>query len=234
MPRVPHEEIQRIDFARLCIRSADGGACCGHACHLGFFVNSCTEIIGVGVGCDAKQQHPALLAVLTLPGPDSSGSARWDGDPRIPPVYTGDSFTFDFSARYQPLSPSFPGDMECNGGATICNFDLSWAETAGRLDAVSLYMNGFTDTIDIGLSGGVIGTDDTFFGADNTFRGCITAACQVTGYWVNASLLTASEPGGLALLASAFGVRGLVRRRRELHAVLCVRASMQRLPIKLQ
>jgi hypothetical protein len=35
-----------------------------------------------------------------------------------------------------------------------------------------------------------------------------------SGYWVDASLVTAPEPGSLALLASAFGAWGLTRRRR--------------------
>jgi hypothetical protein len=193
-----------------------------------FVANSCSTFSGTG--CDPKQQYPALIATLTLTGPDSSGSAVWGGDG--PPAFTGDGFSLDFSSGYRPLTSAFAGNPtpfgECEAPREICSFDLSWSETAGVLGAVDILVNGFNDSLGevgvgvggtFGLTGGLIGTDDTYFGAFgpglaiNPFSGCSAGVCNVTGSWVNASLLTAPEPGSLALLAGAFGVWGLIGRR---------------------
>ena len=50
--------------------------------------------------------------------------------------------------------------------------------------------------------------------AINPFSGCSLGVCNISGSWVNASLLSAPEPGSLALLASAFGLWGLTGRRK--------------------
>ena len=193
-----------------------------------FVANSCSTFSGTG--CDPKQQYPALIATLTLTGPDSSGSAVWAGTGR--PAYAGDDFSLDFSSRYAPLTQTFAGNPtpfgECEGPRQICEFDLSWSETAGVLDAVDVLVNGFNDSLGevgapggtFGLRGGLIGTDDTYFGAFgpglaiNPFSGCSLGVCNISGSWVNASLLSAPEPGSLALLASAFGLWGLTGRRK--------------------
>jgi hypothetical protein len=138
-----------------------------------FQATSCSNF--GGAGCVAAQQYPALLATLTLPGPDSAGSAFWAVDPVTPPVYTGDSFVLDFSARYRPLSPAFAGNggnRDGCGPKQICDFNLSWTETAGQLTALSIDVEAFSDGFGIptgpggvfGLHGGAIGSDDTYFG----------------------------------------------------------------------
>ena len=180
-----------------------------------FYATSCTtEIFSTGIGgCDPKQQYPVLLSSLTLAGPDSSGSAVWDGFPNMPPVYSGDSFVLAFLGP--PLSPSFAGSMQCAGGDEICDFDLSWSETGGQLDTVSINVDEYHNSLGatflgapLGLAGGIIATD-------NNFAPCINGGtCRVTGYWTDVPLVAAPEPGSLALMASAFGVWGLTRRRR--------------------
>src|SRR5438067_2398880 len=57
-------------------------------------------------GCDPRQTYPVVLATLALTGPDSSGSANFNGGAG-PAVYTGDSFSLDFSARYRAITPAF-------------------------------------------------------------------------------------------------------------------------------
>jgi hypothetical protein len=188
-----------------------------------FVANSCTA----DGGCVSGQHYPAVLATLTLPGSDSSGSAVWSGTG--PATYTGDSFSLDFSSGYHALTPAFtenaPPFGECEVPRQICQFDLSWSESAGQLDALSLYVNAFNDTFGsgpgrsaFGLNGGEIASDNIYLGATGAFAGCSGPPCQISGYWVNASLLSAPEPGSLALLASAFGLWGLIGRRKVLHA----------------
>ena len=186
-----------------------------------FYVTSCTDTGGYGRGCDPTRQYPALLATLTLTGPDSSGSAVWDGT--TPAVYTGDSFAFDFGI-YRTISSGSTGslnNMACIGAHDICGFDLSWSETGGQLDAVSVDVNGFHDTIGDGyVPGGGFGLSGGLVASDNSIVGCVQSQCTVPGYWTDTPLVTAApEPGDLALLASAFGVWGLTGRRRVLHAV---------------
>ncbi len=53
----------------------------------------------------ALPPQPFVLATLVLPGPTSAGSAFWQGDPRVAPVYTGDSFAF--TDRPIQRSPAF-------------------------------------------------------------------------------------------------------------------------------
>ena len=123
-----------------------------------FVANSCSTFSGTG--CDPKQQYPALIATLTLTGPDSSGSAVWAGTG--PPAYAGDDFSLDFSSRYAPLTQTFAGNPtpfgECEGPRQICEFDLSWSETAGVLDAVDVLVNGFNDSLgEVGAPGGTFG-----------------------------------------------------------------------------
>ena len=191
-----------------------------------FVANSCSTFSGTG--CDPKQQYPALIATLTLTGPDSSGSAVFNGGAG-PATYAGDSFSLDFSSSYRALTPAFTENPtpfgECEVARQICQFDLSWSESAGQLDALSLYVNAFNDALGsgigrdaFGLNGGEIASDNIYLGATGAFAGCSGPPCQISGYWVNASLLSAPEPGSLALLASAFGLWGLIGRRKVLHA----------------
>jgi hypothetical protein len=181
-------------------------------------------------GCEPQQAYPVVLATLTLTGPDSAGSALWGGTG--PATYTGDSFALDFSLNYRALTPAFTENPtpfgECEGPHEICQFDLSWSESAGQLDALQIDVNAFNDSFGysraFGLSGGSVASDNIYYGAGGAFAGCETEVCQISGYWANvssvSSLVPAPEPGSLALLASAFGVWGLTGRRRMRRRVL--------------
>src|SRR4051812_1929156 len=75
-------------------------------------------------GCVPTQTYPVTLATLTLPGPDSSGSAVWSGPFGLglgSPVYTGDSFSLDWALRYRPLTQAFVAPaFPCGGAGQIC------------------------------------------------------------------------------------------------------------------
>jgi hypothetical protein len=174
-----------------------------------FFATSCSSY--AVRGCDPTQKYPALLATLTLSGPDSSGSASYGGGT---PILTGDPFAFDLvaagglAAGLSKISTDHPLGFSSRWPAAIIGYGLAWSESDGVLTSLGLSFSTEQDTLDrFGLEGGFVGTDDRLVGC--TFAG----SCEITGYWVDASLVTAPEPGGLALLASAFGVWGLNSRR---------------------
>ena len=81
-----------------------------------FFETGCTDPFHGG-NCTPPQ--PFVLATLVLPGPTSAGAAFWQGDPRVAPVYTGDSFAFTVPSALpsiQTLTPAFTGSTRCSGG----------------------------------------------------------------------------------------------------------------------
>jgi hypothetical protein len=169
-----------------------------------------------GGGCVSGQAYPVTLATFTLPGPDSSGSALFGGfgpTATYPATYTGDSFTFDYSSSEPPLTPAFTQNNEpfgeCEHHGEICQFALSWSETAGHLDALHLYVNAFNDSFLGTLGDATVASDNIYF--SGAFAGCEGPPCQISGHWVDARL---PEPASLVLLASAFGVWGLNRRRQ--------------------
>jgi MYXO-CTERM domain-containing protein len=126
----------------------------------------------------------------------------------VAPVYTGDSFAFTVPSALpsiQPLTPAFTGSSQCSGGHDICDFDISWSETAGQLTAVQITFDSFDDSIDLGLTRGQTASD-------NVLGGCVTSQCAVAGFWQSNLLL--SEPGSAALLASGLFGAWLGRRRR--------------------
>jgi hypothetical protein len=161
-----------------------------------------------------------VLATLTLTGPTSSGSAEWNGSGL--PAYTGDSFALDFSAVYQPITPSYMGNptpfQECEGPGEVCEFHLSWSESGGELDAISIDVNAVNDSfgyggrVPFGLSGGLIASDYTYIGAGGTFASCDYDTCLISGFWQDAPS-GVSEPSTLGLLGLALGWLGFIRVR---------------------
>lgn len=190
-----------------------------------FIATSCSNEQGLPSGCDPKTQYPVELATLNLAGPDASGSAflpLLSGNP----VLTGDPFSFDlvaaqgfaaggrsFFSSAQPFGMGWAYGFPDPGAPGIAEYRLSWSEAGGMLTSVNISISTEQDSLEkLGLTGG-------FMSSDFELAGCAFSTCQVSGYWMNASLLTAPEPGSLALLASAFGMWGLIRRRRVvLHA----------------
>jgi hypothetical protein len=201
---------------------------------------------GCSGGCISGQSYPVTLATLTLPGPDSSGTAKYEGAPGHVPIYTGDSFILNWDADYsRPGLPGLTSDYQtgaftpCLPG-NVCNFDISWSESNGQLTALSIYVRGlnivqgldpvigdvlgFYDTFSSSLGGAEVAStspdvpclrysDFIYHGAGGLFEGCEGPPCQISGEWVDASLVAAPEPGSFALLAGAFGVWGLIGRR---------------------
>ena len=180
-----------------------------------FIATSCTLVANIPSNCNPAQQYPLVLATLTLSGPDSSGEASTGLFPT-----SGDPFAFDLVAaqslgagrsRFSTADPTGP-----IGGFPptpwVVDYAISWTETAGVLISVSVSMDTIQDSLHgFGLTGGLVASDFNL-------AGCDFSTCHINGYWTDASLVTAPEPGSLALLASAFGVwglsgRGRVRRR---------------------
>lgn len=176
-----------------------------------FIATSCISDPFSPPGCEASAQYPLVLATLTLTGPDSSGSAA-------PGVLSGDPFAFDLVAAQgigagrsmvssaDPVGPliGFPPTP------WVTEYLITWIEVGGALTFVHAGMDTVQDGVVIGLTSAQVGTDFMLGGCDDV--------CQLNGYWTAVSLVTAPEPGSLALLASAFGVWGFTRRRRVLHA----------------
>jgi len=165
-------------------------------------------------------RQPFVLMTLTLPGPTSSGTATWLGT-GTQPVYTGDSFTLTVPFT-RPLTPAFAGDASNPGGilcsdggrATICDFNISWTETAGDLTSVSINLDAVNDAI-----GGLAGPPRTFFGltggpiaSDGTLGGCTFTQCIVAGFW-QSDLTAVPEPMSAVLLITGLLATCLARSR---------------------
>ena len=163
--------------------------------------------------------QPFVFMTLALPGPTSNGTATWLGTGSLP-VYTGDSFILTTEAHFVPsLTPAFAGDVSNPGGAScsngpagICDFNISWSETAGVLTSLSINFDSVFDSIG-GLAGrGAFGLTGGPIASDGTLGGCGFTQCQIAGFWQSA--LSVPEPASAALLASGLFGAWLGRRRR--------------------
>jgi hypothetical protein len=162
-------------------------------------------------------RQPFVLMTLALPGPTSSGTGTWLGT-GTQSVYTGDSFTLTVPFT-RPLTPAFAGDASNPGGipcsdggrATICDFNISWSETAGDLTSVSINIDAVNDDIG-GLAGrGAFGLTGGPIASDGTLGGCGNTQCTVTGYWQ--SDLALPEPMSAVLLITGLIGTCLARSR---------------------
>jgi hypothetical protein len=171
-----------------------------------------------GSSCVLPPQ-PFVLMTLALPGPTSSGTATWLGT-GSQPVYTGDSFilTASASSGFTRLTPAFVGDASNPGGLgcsirAICDFNISWSETAGDLTAVSINLDTFNDDIG-GLAGrGAFGLTGGPLASDGTLGGCSLTQCTVAGFW-QSDLMGVPEPMSAVLLLTGLLGTCLASRSR--------------------
>jgi hypothetical protein len=179
-----------------------------------FHETSC--VTELGANCTPPQ--PFVFVTLTLPGTTSAGSAFWLGDdpPLPPPVYTGDSFALAVPFLKRPLTPAFAGPS-CETDFQICDFDISWSETAGRLDAISISIDGFNDAIGylldphlfpLGLVGGQIATMGLLGGCN-----LLTSPCTIGGFW-RSDLAAVPEPMSAVLLITGLLATCLASRSK--------------------
>jgi hypothetical protein len=163
-----------------------------------------TAITSCNGSCVLPPQ-PFVLTTLILPGPTSAGTGTWDGV--SPPVYTGDNFTLTVPVEHGLLlvSPAFTGNPvigSCGESplpSTICDFDISWSETAGDLTAVRINIDAVNDNIG-GLAGrGAFGLTGGPLASDGTLGGCSNTQCTVAGFW-QSDLAVVPEPMSAVLL----------------------------------
>ena len=179
-----------------------------------FYETGCTNSTGQ-CHSDHPVAFPFPLMTLTLPGPTSAGTAVWQpgmGPP--PPVYTGDTFALSYGGVLS-LTPAFTGSNvvgQCSPatGHGICNFDLSWGETAGQLNSVSVQLLGITDQIGRVSGGGGFGLTGGIIASDGEVDNCQLTSCIVTGFWQS----DIPEPMSASLLL--IGLLGLAFTRRYL------------------
>jgi hypothetical protein len=162
--------------------------------------------------------QPFVLATLVLPGPTSAGTAIWDGV--SPPVYTGDNFTLTVPVVHGALtvSPAFTGYPvigfchESASPSTICDFDISWSETARDLIAVRVNIDAVNDDIG-GLAGrGAFGLTGGPIASDGTLGGCTFTQCIIAGFW-QSDLTAVPEPMSAVLLITGLLATCLARSR---------------------
>lgn len=178
-----------------------------------------------GITCDNPRlcslpPQPYILASLTLPGPTSSGSANWinGGFPVPPPTLAGDGFVLAIdpgtsSVPKYRLSSTDPTNACFGSLLTICRlepitgYNISWSETAGILNNITVQFGSQVDDINLGLFGGIIASD-------GSIDGCSLQQCAVTGFWrSNLAVAAAPEPASGLMLAGGLLAFSLWRRR---------------------
>jgi len=159
--------------------------------------------------------QPFVLMTLALPGPTSAGTAVWlanfGSGTGTQPVYTGDSFTL--TVPFYTLTPAFAGGFACPLPHTICDFNISWSETAGDLTSVAINLDAFNDNIGGMAIRGPFGLTGGPLASDGTLGGCSLTQCTVTGFWQ--SDLAVPEPMSAVLLITGLLGACLASRSRR-------------------
>jgi hypothetical protein len=103
----------------------------------------------------------------------------------------------------------------------LCAFEISWNETKGHLNAISIVVStSDTDVGELFFGPGPIGLTGGGIGSDGEIDNCDFAQCSVTGYWQKGYLF-AGTPGssdcmGASVSALARQYGGIKRAAAEL------------------
>jgi hypothetical protein len=164
---------------------------------------------------------PLAVATLTLPGPNSGGSADYDPfGPPPQPVLTGDGNNFSLAFGFPVASDT---GLFLNPPTNLGlypryeYYDVSWGEFDGELGFVQIiYATGPE-----GLSGnaggfnevgaGFFGLDGGSVGSDGEVGACNIGECNITGYWSSGG--SVPEPSSLiSMLAALIMLTGIAVR----------------------
>jgi PEP-CTERM motif len=164
-----------------------------------FIETGCTSSNG---GCQ-NLQLPAAEGHLSLPDINSSGTYHFF---RIQNTVTETGDT-DFSFQWPPSFEAPPPGQMCAGPASICQWDVDFASSNSGLGvAIHFSEDILSNNIDIGATGGMIGSDALMPGC-GTF-----AQCSVTGFWALTAVPEPSSFTVLGMVIAAFALR--LRQRR--------------------
>jgi hypothetical protein len=151
---------------------------------------------------------PAAVGHFILPDINSSGTYSFSQPGSVSTfVQTGDTdFLFIWGEGIEAPAGLTNSLLPCGGFFGTCEGTITWSSAPTRLDINVVYDGSANTMFNIGVNGGVIGSDSTIFGCGEF------AECGVTGFW------SAPEPSSLVSLAPELLIVFLVMYARSLFA----------------
>jgi hypothetical protein len=120
------------------------------------------------------------------------------------------------------LTPAFagatsnPGGLDCQdsfvGSGALCDFNISWAENAGVLTAISINVDAIDDDIGGFAGRGPFGLTGGPVASDFILGGCSDTQCIIAGFW-QSDLTAVPEPMSAVLLITGLLATCLARSR---------------------
>jgi hypothetical protein len=108
------------------------------------------------------------------------------------------------------LTPAFagatsnPGGLDCQdsfvGSGALCDFNISWAENAGVLTAISINVDAIDDDIGGFAGRGPFGLTGGPVASDFILGGCSDTQCIIAGFWQSDLAVSVPEPISAVLL----------------------------------
>src|SRR5260221_14414492 len=117
---------------------------------------------------------------LPLSNPTETGSATYTFFPSSPPVVTDPNFAFHLNGSFGEDVIRAP-DFGTSPPGFVLGYNITWADVAGQLTAVSV--NYLTDRDQVGFGAGPFGLTGGGIGSDGTIGGCGNGTCMVSGFW---------------------------------------------------